>query len=321
VQFRLALVPVASRAEAGTALARRRGGDRLMPAAALAFALMSAVTSAVWNMLLKGSDDTEAASAVALGLGAILFAPALAFGRIPAAAWPVIVGSAALEATYFALLATAYRRSEMSLVFPLARGLAPVLVLLVGLLALHASAGPGELTGVLLVAAGAVAVRGLRMGKGRPAGGGLGTGGPRVAGGLADVGLAALIAACIAGYTLVDKHGVSLASPAAYMEAVIVLVALPYLAFAARLKGGRALRAELRPRTAVIGAFVIGGYDLVLEGLRLAAAAPVAAVRESSVVIGTALAAIVLRERVGPARWSGACLITAGVAVLALAGN
>jgi drug/metabolite transporter (DMT)-like permease len=273
-----------------------------MPTAALLLALMSAVSSAVWNLLVKQADDTQAATAVAIGLGVIVFAPSLAFGRIPAAAWPFIAASAVLQLSYFALLATAYRRAELSLVFPLARGLAPVVVLLIGLLALHVRASTGELAGVLLVAAGAVAVRGIGL-----------------AGGFADTGIALLISACIACYTLVDKHGVSLASPVAYLEVVMALLALPYLALVAKSRGLRPLRRELRPRTAVIGIGVIGGYALALLGLRLAAAAPVAAVRESSVVMGTALAAIVLRERVGPARFAGACLVAAGVAVLAFA--
>ena len=222
--------------------------------------------------------------------------------RVPAAAWPFIAASAVLQLSYFTLLATAYQRAELSLVFPLARGLAPVLVLLIGLLALHVRASAGELAGVLLVAAGAVAVRGIRL-----------------AGGFADTGVAVAIAVCIACYTLIDKHGVSLASPAAYLEVVMALLALPYLALVAKARGLPALRRELRPRSAVIGIGVIGGYALALQGLRLAAAAPVAAVRESSVVIGTALAAIVLRERVGPARFGGACLVAVGVAVLAFA--
>jgi uncharacterized membrane protein len=124
-----------------------------MPAAALVFALMSAVSSAVWNLLMKRAADTEAASAVAIAAAVILFAPALALGSIPAAAWPFLAGSAVLEFAYFALLAAAYRRSEMSLVFPLARGLAPVLVLLIGLVALHVRVSGGELAGVLLIAA------------------------------------------------------------------------------------------------------------------------------------------------------------------------
>jgi drug/metabolite transporter (DMT)-like permease len=273
-----------------------------MPTAALVLALLSAVSSAVWNLLVKQSRDTEAVTAVALAIGVILFSPALAFGHIPLAAWPYLVASAALEFIYFTLLAAAYRRAELSLVFPLARGFAPVLVLLIGLVALHDHASAGELAGVLLVAVGATAVRGIK-----------------IAGGFADTGIALLIAVCIAGYTLVDKHGVSLASPAAYLEAVMALLVLPYLALVARSRGLQALRRELRPRTAVIGIGIIGGYALALFGLRLAAAAPVAAVRESSVVIGTALAAIVLRERVGPARFCGACLVAAGVTVLAFA--
>ena len=273
-----------------------------MPTAALVLALLSAVSSAVWNLLVKQSRDTEAVTAVALAIGVILFSPALAFGHIPLAAWPYLVASAVLEFIYFTLLAAAYRRAELSLVFPLARGMAPVLVLLIGLVALHDRASAGELAGVLLVAVGATAVRGIRL-----------------TGGFADTGMALLIAVCIAGYTLVDKHGVALASPAAYLEVVMALLVLPYLALVARSRGLQPLRRELRPRTAIIGIGIIGGYALVLYGLRLAAAAPVAAVRESSVVIGTALAAIVLRERVGPARFCGACLVAAGVTVLAFA--
>jgi drug/metabolite transporter (DMT)-like permease len=273
-----------------------------MPTAALVLALMSAVSSAVWNLMVKQAGDTQAVTAVAIVLGVIVFAPSLAFGHVAAAAWPFIAVSAVLQLSYFALLAAAYRRAELSLVFPLARGLAPVLVLLIGLLALHVRASAGELAGVVLVAVGAVAVRGIR-----------------VSGGLADTGMAVAIAVCIACYTLIDKHGVSLASPVAYLEVVMALLAVPYLALVARARGLRPLRRELRPRTAVIGIGIIGGYALALQALRLAAAALVAAVRESSVVMGTALAAVVLRERVGPARFCGACLVAAGVAVLAFA--
>src|ERR1700683_5117846 len=108
-----------------------------MPITALVLALGSAVASAVWNLLLKMADDTEAATAVAFTLGVILFAPRVAFCGSRAAAWPYIAGSALLQFAYFTLLATAYRRAELSLVFPLARGMAPVLVLLIGPVALR----------------------------------------------------------------------------------------------------------------------------------------------------------------------------------------
>jgi drug/metabolite transporter (DMT)-like permease len=72
------------------------------------------------------------------------------------------------------------------------------------------------------------------------------------------------------------------------------------------------------PATVVVGAASAGAYLLVLLALRHASAPAVAAVRETSVVIATALAAIVLRERVGPARLAGAVLVVGGVALLAL---
>ena len=68
----------------------------------------------------------------------------------------------------------------------------------------------------------------------------------------------------------------------------------------------------------MIGAASAGAYLLVLLALRLASAPAVAAVRETSVVIATALAALVLRERVSAPRIAGAVLVAAGVAVLAL---
>jgi drug/metabolite transporter (DMT)-like permease len=272
-----------------------------MPALALIYALMSAVTSAIWNMLLKGARDTEAASAVGLAMGAIAFSPTLAFAHFHRAVWPYLALSAGLELAYFILLATAYRVAEMSLVFPLARGLAPFNVLIFGLVVLGDRVTAGEVIGVLVLASGAVAVRGIRA-----------------VGRAADVGLAVLISFCVAGYTLVDKHGVTLASPAAYFELIVIAISVPYLLLVGQTKGVGALRAEIGLRAGAIGIGVIGGYDLILEALRLAAAAPVAAVRESSVVIGTGLAAVVLHERVGRARWIGVALVTTGVVVLAL---
>jgi uncharacterized membrane protein len=84
------------------------------------------------------------------------------------------------------------------------------------------------------------------------------------------------------------------------------------------LVGGRRVARAVSPATVVIGASSAAAYLLVLLALRLASAPSVAAVRETSVVIATALAALVLRERVSGPRIAGAVLVTAGVAVLAL---
>ena len=126
--------------------------------------LTGAVVHAAWNLLLAGAKDSEAAGAVALASGAVIFTPvALATWDIGAAAWPYIVVSAVLELAYFVLLGRAYARAELSLVYPIARGSAPVLVLLAS--AVLGTRWPtGQVIGILAVAAGIVAIRGLRRG-------------------------------------------------------------------------------------------------------------------------------------------------------------
>jgi drug/metabolite transporter (DMT)-like permease len=267
-----------------------------MPADALALALGAAVLHALWNLLLAREGDTEAATGVALiALVAVLVLPAALTWRVEGAAVPYIVGSAALELTYIGLLAAAYRRFELSVVYPVARGLAPVLALVLTVIVAAAWPSAGEVAGVLAVAAGVLLVRGVRGGTG-----GLGAG--------------ALIAAVIAGYTVVDRYGIHHANAAPYLLLVMLGPALVYPLGVGR----RRVAAAVSPATVVIGAASAGAYLLVLLALRLASAPAVAAVRESSVVIATALAAVVLHERVGPARLAGAALVVAGVAMLAL---
>ena len=74
----------------------------------------------------------------------------------------------------------------------------------------------------------------------------------------------------------------------------------------------------MTPRIAVGGVAVVAAYGLVLAALTIAPAAPVAAVRETSVVMATAMAALVLRERVEPARWLGSVVVVVGIALVIL---
>jgi len=265
-------------------------------------ALGAAVLHALWNLLIARARDTQAATAVALSVGVVVFAP------VPAATWrlgadaiPFVVVSAALELLYVALLAAAYSRAELSLVYPLARGFAPVLVLAVAVLALGAATGAAQLAGVLVIALGVLAVRGPRR---------------RTDGHGALFALA--IAGTIAAYTLVDNSGVDRAAALSYFELALAPAAVVYLAAVLTIRGGRAVRAEISPTTVLAGLAAFGAYALVLLALQRAAAAPVSAVRETSVVIATALAAPVLHERVGRLRLAGAVLVLAGVALLAL---
>jgi drug/metabolite transporter (DMT)-like permease len=272
-----------------------------VPLSALALALTAAALHAFWNLVVARGRDAEAATAVVLALAVVLYAPvAAATWRLDASVAPYAVASAALELAYIALLAAAYARAELSVVYPVARGLAPVLVLAGAVTVLSAGTSPGEAAGVGLVAAGVFLVRGA--------------GGRGAARGLA---FGAAIACCIAGYTLVDSRGVRHADPFAYLELVMVVPAAAYLLVAARARGRAALRRELGAPTVAAAAACFGAYGLALEALRLSSAASVAAVRETSVVIAVALAAPVLGEPVGARKLGGSVLVAGGVALLA----
>jgi drug/metabolite transporter (DMT)-like permease len=130
--------------------------------------------------------------------------------------------------------------------------------------------------------------------------------------------LAVAIAACIASYTLLDKRGIRFADPIAYLELSMAPAALAYAAAVVQVKGLPRVRAEARPAAVAAGLASFGAYTLVLAALERASAASVAAVRETSVVIATALAAPLLGERVGRARLAGAAVVVAGVALLGL---
>jgi drug/metabolite transporter (DMT)-like permease len=135
---------------------------------------------------------------------------------------------------------------------------------------------------------------------------------------VASLALALGVGACIAGYTLVDDHGVRHAAALPYFELILVASAVPYAATIAARRGTASLRAAADWRAAAAGVGMVAAYLLVLAALERAEAAPVAALRETSVVMAAAGAALVGREKVPAARLTGAVLVMAGVAALAL---
>ncbi|HMJ95868.1 MAG TPA: EamA family transporter, partial [Thermoleophilaceae bacterium] len=254
-----------------------------------------------WNVLLAGSRDLGASTAGILIFGVALLAPpALLTGGVSAEAIPFIAGSAALELAYFVLLARAYAGGEVSVIYPIARGSAPVVVLVFGAIALSQSVSLGAAAGVLIIAAGVLLV-GFGAFPFRFA--------RESATPLRDVWFGLAIGVVIASYTLVDSEAVEHADPIAYLALVIAPCALVY-PFVAKT------RPDLSPRTALTAAATFGAFLMVLAAFRLAPAAPVAAVRETSVVIAAILAAVVLHEHVGPRRIAGAILVAAGVVAI-----
>jgi drug/metabolite transporter (DMT)-like permease len=253
----------------------------------------------VWNLLLAGSRDSQAFASVTLLLSIAAGAPfAIVFWRLDSGVWPFLIAGSVLQLLYYLLLAYAYTHGELSVVYPVARGLAPVFVLIGAVVVTGAGTTPKQVAGVLLVAAGILLVRGVRRGKG--------------------VAVAVTIACLIAAYTVVDKHGVVHASPVAYLELMTMFSGVAYTAVVVKWRGASVLRAELSWRSAVAGIGTFVAYGAVLGALQLASAASVAAVRESGVLVATALAAVFLRERVTEWRAAGAVLVVIGIVLLAL---
>ena len=130
-----------------------------MSGGALALALGAAVLHAGWNVLLAGSRDTAASTAGVLIFGvALLAVPAVLTGGVSSEAVPFIAASACLELAYFVLLARAYDGGEVSVIYPIARGSAPVVVLVFGAIALNENVSAGAAVGVLAIAAGVLLV-------------------------------------------------------------------------------------------------------------------------------------------------------------------
>ena len=269
-----------------------------MPASALALALGSAVLHAAWNLLLARARDVQAAAAATFLISIVVVVPfAAVWWHADASVWPYALASTVFESVYVVALAYAYRTGEVSFVYPLTRGLAPVLTLAVAVAFLGHGATAAEVAGVLLVAIGVVLVRGP--------------------GGSADARaflLVATIAASIAAYTLVDRAGIQRAGALTYFVLALAGPNIVYPAFV----GPRAMRRELGFGVAAAALANIGSFALGLLALRRGAAAPVLAVRSTSIVFATLLAGRMLTEHVSRARLAGSLIVFGGVALLSL---
>jgi drug/metabolite transporter (DMT)-like permease len=270
-------------------------------AGALALALGAAFLHAGWNVALAGASDTRASTAGVLVFGAGFLAIAALFtADVSPEAVPFIAASAALELAYFVLLARAYDGGEVSVVYPVARGSAPVVVLVAGAIALGEGVPAGAVVGILAVVAGIFLGCGHLVPYGRT-----NRHNPR-----RDLLFGLAIGGVIASYTLVDSEGVEHADPVAYLA----LVTLPCAALYPLVTK---TRPDVGARTALTAVATFGAYLLVLAALQLAPAAPVSAVRESSVVMAALLAAVFLNERMSKAKLAGAVAVVVGVGLIA----
>ncbi|MEA3008606.1 MAG: hypothetical protein QOJ91_298 [Sphingomonadales bacterium] len=264
--------------------------------------LFAAALHAGWNALVKtGLDRFSSILFLGLAQGAIALFLLPFFGLPSRAAWPWVLAGSALHSGYKLALIQAYGRGDLSQVYPLSRGTAPLIVAVAGAWFLGETMDAARTAAVIAIAGGIL----LMAGKG-----GLGR---------AGLGWAFVTAGFTAAYTLADGVGARIAgSASAFILIMIVLDGLIMLAYGLAARGPAGIAAMLpawRPG-AMAGAMSLGAYWIAIWAFTQAPLAMVAALRETSVLFAMLIAAFWLKERAPARRWAAAGLILAGVALM-----
>jgi drug/metabolite transporter (DMT)-like permease len=283
-----------------------------MPSTELALGVTLAVLGAgflhaLWNALLKSAaGDPILDTALIVAGSSIVAAAMLPFVGVPAqSAWRFIVMSSVIHFAYYLTLAGAYHRGDLSFAYPLMRGVAPLIVTVLGVLFLGEHPSATTLVGIALISTGIVLIAWFASGRHPPA----------------AAGWALANASIIALYTLVDGAGVRTSGNAAsYVCWLIFLEGLPFLAWVYWRRGmGAARYIGSRWRRGLAGgAASLAAYGIVLWAMTRAPVAVVAALREVSVLFAALIGALVLKEGFGWRRMAGAATVVAGVAALKL---
>jgi drug/metabolite transporter (DMT)-like permease len=281
--------------------------DPSLSPAVVAAVLGAALLHAIWNAIAHHTPDRLAGFGM-IGVASTVGGGALALvGGLPsAAAWPYVIASAAVHVAYNLLLLAGYQLGEFSQVYPLARGTGPLIVTLFALLVLHRPLPALQLAGIAAVCAGLIAL-------------------VLVGGSPGRAQLPALLAALgtgvtIAAYTIIDGIGVGEGPLLAYCGWMFLLEGAP-MPVIALIRRRRRLRAALRGSTVrglVGGTISLVAYSIVLWAQTTGALAPIAALRESSIVFGALIGAAFLGERLGRRRALAAAVVVCGVVALAV---
>ncbi|SHL05598.1 DMT family transporter [Streptomyces yunnanensis] len=274
----------------------------------VAAVLLAAVTHASWNALAHGIRDQLLAFTLVGGGGAVCGAVLACFTPLPAAgAWPYLLASSVLHIVYQGLLMQSFRLGDFGQMYPIARGTAPLVVTVLAAVFVHEVPNGWALAGVALASAGLVglAVWGIRGSSVRPHW-------PAIAAALAT-GLS------IAAYTTVDGLGVRASETSlGYIAWLMILEGLVIPAYALATRRGR-LAAELRPvalRGLAGGLLSVIAYGLVLWAQTRAPLAPIAALRESSIIVGAAIGTLFFKERFGLPRLAAAGVMVVGIGLM-----
>ena len=274
----------------------------------LVLVLLSALMHAAWNLIAKMGQDRLIAMAVIKGTNTVLALTVLVAVGIPASSsWAYLAASCAINCVYFYFLINAYR-GDLSLAYPVSRGVAPLLVLVLSAVAAREAPSEVSFAGVLLVS---IAILVLAQ---RGASAAWHTQTMLWAGG---VGLTIALSTVMDG--LGGRHSDNVIG---YVSAQNAITGVAVCGAAYLLRGRHALASGMQAywKSSVLGgALMLLGYIIVVYALTIAPMAHVAAVRESSVIFAAVLGVIVLREPFGGRRILASVILTTGIALLVLA--
>ena len=272
------------------------------------FVLLAALMHASWNAIIKSSRSKFFDTMMVAVVPGLIAAFIIPFLPLPEpASWPWLLASVAIHFLYYLAVAGALRHGDLSQVYPLMRGSAPLLVALASLGGFVDELTTYTWLGVMLISAGIVVPALLRVRRaGVPATGSW---------------IAAGNAVIIAAYTIVDGAGVRLSGNAiSYGQWLFFLDAIPLAVFAVAWRG-RAVVAYVRERWAMGvagGVLSMAAYAIVLWAMTRAPVAGVAALRETSVIFAALIGSFMLREGAVASRVAGAVLVACGIAALRL---
>ena len=267
--------------------------------------LVSGAAHAVVNGVLKSGKDKMSSRALIDGFSALMVAPFVFFLPVPIHAWPWLAGSLVDHLFYLYCLIKAFEAADMSVAYPIARGAAPVLAALMAVLIFHEKASWIVALGVAMVSVGVMVV-------------GLGRHASR-----RSIAWALATGATIAVYTVLDAQGVRAAPSApSYIAWFFLVVGVSIGGMFAIWRGPTFIleaRTQWRPGL-IAGASSILSYGLAMWAFRLGATPKLAALRETSILFGVAIAVVFLKETVTGARLAGVATIAAGAMVLLASG-
>jgi drug/metabolite transporter (DMT)-like permease len=270
--------------------------------------LLAALFHATWNALVKTSGDRLSVLAMVNGCSAIIAIVMLPFVDVPAReSWAYLFASIVLHTGYYLFLVEAYRVGDLSHVYPLARGLSPLLVAGAAVVFAGELLPAAAFFGVVLACAGIVSLSF--------------DGGPPWRNDARPLLFALGTAAFIASYTIVDGIGVrragTVAGYVAWLFALDAILIILIAWFIRRREFRWTIRSEWK-KGAAGGVLALAAYGLVIWAMSISAMAAVSALRETSVIFAALIGTILLKERFGLLRVGSAIMVAAGVVLMNL---